>query len=70
LAERLILDDISVNVVFNFPNKPRSLKSAFPHVLIQEVRGIDAEPPGLVKGKGEGKPWVSNQLRRDAPQRE
>lgn len=33
--------------------------SAFPHVLILEVRGTDAEPSGWSEGKGKGEPWVS-----------
>lgn len=33
--------------------------SAFSRVLIPEVRGTDAEPPGCSEGKGKGEPWVS-----------
>lgn len=44
--------------------------SAFPRVLILEVRGTDAESPGWSEGKGKGNPGSADQLRRDAPQRE
>lgn len=37
----------------------KSEVSAFPRVLILDVRGTDAEPPGWSEGIGEGGPWVS-----------
>lgn len=43
--------------------------SAFPHVLIHEVRGTDVEPPRLVRREG-ARGRSADQLRRDAPQRE
>lgn len=38
--------------------------SAFPHVLIHEVRGTDASLHGWSEGKGKGKPWVSRSAQK------